>query len=215
MEISKLSAHNFRSIGDISLTCSSLTTLLGPNNHGKSNVLRALEFGLTTSAKPSTDDFFAHRKADDNTMWVEMTFRDLTPQEKKTFERYLQADGSICIRKSARLLGGDNVETFYNGWVEQPEESWRLFCLPSSSTSEKCKGGADFSSSGICLISDNLSFVSGLGGAPYPACNHSQRFCHSVGRVARPARKGSRAVAKQAATERPRDGVARYSPCPP
>lgn len=124
MEISKLSAHNFRSIGDISLTCSSLATLLGPNNHGKSNVLRALEFGLTTSAKPSTDDFFAHRKADDNTMWVEMTFRDLTPQEKKTFERYLQADGSICVRKSARLLGNDNVETFYNGWIEQPEDSW-------------------------------------------------------------------------------------------
>lgn len=123
MQIRKLTIINYRSIREMSIDCMALVTLLGPNNHGKSNVLSALEFGLSTSSKPNDGDFFAHRGADNNALWVEMTFFDLTDQEKNTFKRYVLSDGAICIRKSARIENG-NVEIAYNGWIEQPEEDW-------------------------------------------------------------------------------------------
>jgi CRISPR-associated exonuclease Cas4 len=98
-------------------------TLLGPNNHGKSNLLCALEFGLSTSAKPVEQDFFAYRDSADNELWIEMTFHELTDQEENTFKRYVLSDGTLCIRKSARIQNG-GIEIAYNGYVEQADEEW-------------------------------------------------------------------------------------------
>lgn len=114
--------HNFRSIRHASFQLGNAVTLLGPNNHGKSNIVSAIEFALTTAAKPSEETFYALRQQDDP-MWVEVTFTELTDQERTTFKRYVQADGTFCLRKTARLSGGA-VEVTYNGYVEEPEESW-------------------------------------------------------------------------------------------
>jgi CRISPR-associated exonuclease Cas4 len=97
--------------------------MLGPNNHGKSNLLSALDFALSTGAKPVEQDFFVYRGERENDFWVEMTFHELTEQEKKTFNKYFLNDGTICIRKTARLQNG-SIEVFYNGYVEQASEEW-------------------------------------------------------------------------------------------
>ena len=123
MRITKIEICNYRSISHICIDCSTLLTLLGPNNHGKSNVLSALEFALTTSSKPVDQDFFAHREPGNDELWVEMTFTELTDQERNTFKKYILSDDTICIRKSARMING-NSETSYNGWLEQPNEEW-------------------------------------------------------------------------------------------
>ena len=121
MRLKKLKIHNYRSIKDLVLECQSLVTLLGPNNHGKSNVLSALEFGLSTSVKLTEGDFFHHREED--VLWVEMTFHELTEQEQSTFSRYIRSDGSVCVRKSCKMEL-NQLETSYNGYLEQPEEPW-------------------------------------------------------------------------------------------
>lgn len=123
MRLQHLKIHHYRSIRDLALECDRLSTLLGPNNHGKSNILSSLEFALSTSSKPTVHDFFARRNTGDDELWVEMTFCDLTEQEKRTFRRYLLSDENVCIRKTARLIT-DSVETAYNGWVEQPTNEW-------------------------------------------------------------------------------------------
>jgi len=123
MRIKSLRIHNYRSIRDLELECLPMVTLLGPNNHGKSNLLSALEFGLSNSAKPAEQDFFAYRDSNDNELWIEMTFHELTEQEKNTFKRYVLFDDTICIRKAARLTT-NGIEVTYNGYVEQPNEEW-------------------------------------------------------------------------------------------
>jgi CRISPR-associated exonuclease Cas4 len=95
-----VSIHNFRSIRQCSFQLGSCVTLLGPNNHGKSNLLSALEFALSTGLKPTEEMFYALRETDDP-MWVEVTFKELTDQERTTFNKYCQSDGSLCIRKTA------------------------------------------------------------------------------------------------------------------
>lgn len=123
MMITSIKIHNHRSIHDLEMHCESLVVMLGPNNHGKSNILSALDFFLSTSAKPSEEDFFSYR-GDDNELWVELTFHGITEQERTTFKKYLRSDDSICVRKTAKLTEGTKVETFYNGYVEEPEERW-------------------------------------------------------------------------------------------
>ena len=121
MRLQRFKIHNYRSIRDLDLECLAMVTLLGPNNHGKSNLLSALEFGLSTSAKPMEEDFFSH--GDKDVFWVEMTFCELTEQEKNTFKRYIRSDGTVSVRKTCRRKDG-GFETGYNGWVEQPNEPW-------------------------------------------------------------------------------------------
>lgn len=133
MRISRLAIYNFRSIRELTLDCLPLVSLLGPNNHGKSNILAALDFALSTSAKPTVNDFFAHRQED--VSWVEMTFSELTEQERNTFKRYVRSDNSICVRKTCKREAGDKLEVSYNGYVQEPDEPW----LRTESTTELTK----------------------------------------------------------------------------
>lgn len=124
MKLRQLRIHNYRSIRDLKLDVPDMLVLIGPNNHGKSNILRAIEFGLSTSAKPQPEEFFVCREHGDDQLWVEMTFGDLTAQEKKTFEKYVRADETICIRKSARPQDDGTIAVAYHGYVQEPERWW-------------------------------------------------------------------------------------------
>lgn len=123
MRINHLRIHNYRSICDLEMKCLSFMTLLGPNNGGKSNLLAALDFFFSTSAKPIEEDFFINRPEGHNDFWVEITFNELTDQEKNTFKKYVQSDGTVCIRKTAKIQNG-GIDVFYNGYVEQPNIDW-------------------------------------------------------------------------------------------
>jgi putative ATP-dependent endonuclease of OLD family len=122
MRLKRLKIHNYRSIKYLEMECLPIVVLIGPNNHGKSNVLKALEFGLS-SVKPEREDLFAHCSDDDSEFWVEMTFHELTEQERNTFQRYVLPDDTVCFRKTARF-GEENVEVVLNGYVDQPCEEW-------------------------------------------------------------------------------------------
>ena len=123
MRITRICIHNYRSIGDLEATCSPVTILLGENNCGKSNILAALEFALSSSAKPARDDLFAFR-TDGDIIWVELTFSDLTLQEQRTFQKYVCADGTLSVRKTAAFDEKGNVVVTYSGYVEEPSEDW-------------------------------------------------------------------------------------------
>ena len=123
MKISRLKIHNYRSIRELEMKCENIVVLLGPNNHGKSNILSAMEYAFSTSSKPTEEDFCAFRGSD-RTLWAEFAFHELTAQEKTTFRRYLKSDGSISIRKTARITETGAVEISYNGYVEEPSEDW-------------------------------------------------------------------------------------------
>ncbi len=124
MEITRLRIHNYRSIKDLNVACDSNVILLGENNSGKSNILSAIEFALSSSAKPEPEDLFAFHDDGDDSLWVELTFAKLTEQEKRTFAKYLRHDGTVCLRKTATWDQSGKVGTQYNGYVEEPVEAW-------------------------------------------------------------------------------------------
>ena len=125
MKITRVTIHNFRSIGHCDLQCRDMLVLLGQNNHGKSNIISALDFALNSSVKLDEEDFFEFRnKSNDNLTWVEITFNQLTEQEKETWKKYVQGDGTFCFRKTATYADEGKVDVAYNGHVSEPEEEW-------------------------------------------------------------------------------------------
>jgi len=129
MIISHISIHNFRSIKNVEFESGKMMVFLGPNNHGKSNILGAIEFALSTSAKVETKDFFTCR--DENgrencadELWIELRCIELTEQERITFAKYIQSDGSIKVRKFSKIEDDGNIEIGYRAYLEEPEEWW-------------------------------------------------------------------------------------------
>jgi len=106
------------------MRCEPLMVLLGPNNHGKSNILRAIEFGLSTSEKPTTEDLFAFHAPEDDSLWVELTFGELTSQEQNTFNRHLLKDGSLRVRKAAKRTEDGGMEVQISAYLDEPTEPW-------------------------------------------------------------------------------------------
>ena len=124
MKITHITIHNFRSIKHCDLVCRDMLVLLGQNNHGKSNVIGALEFALNSSIKPDKNDLFAFAANDDKTVWVEVTFDQLTKQESTTWKKYVRADDTFRFRKTAQYDDDGKIAVAYNGYVSEPEEEW-------------------------------------------------------------------------------------------
>lgn len=124
MRIEHIRIHNYRSIKDLDFQCNDTVVLLGENNAGKSNILSAVEYALTSGIKPEPEDLFTFRDDNDDTLWVELIFTDLTAQERRTFRKYLRSDNTICIRKTAVWDEAGKISIQYNGYLEEPKEAW-------------------------------------------------------------------------------------------
>jgi putative ATP-dependent endonuclease of OLD family len=120
MRVQSLKIHNFRSIRDLSMVCEPMQVLLGPNNYGRSNILAALEFALSSAAKPAIEDLFRFA-GEDREVWVELTFSGLSEQERTTFRTHLEPDGTFTVRKTARFQDDGTAETAYRGWSRTPK----------------------------------------------------------------------------------------------
>ncbi|MEO6759425.1 MAG: AAA family ATPase [Saprospiraceae bacterium] len=115
MKISKIKIENWRSIKLIEIDFQDLMIFIGQNNCGKSNILYALLF-FFGQIKPSDLDF----NGDSQDFFVELTFTNLDENDKRQFRKYLNADQSIVVRKTASREGGSS----YHGYVQTPEIDW-------------------------------------------------------------------------------------------
>jgi putative ATP-dependent endonuclease of the OLD family len=114
MKISSVRIRNYRSIKELTVNLSDHSVLLGPNNAGKSNILRAIEFGLSTRHAQREE----HSGFDEKVpVSVEIAAVCESNSERWKFRRLCWLDGSIRLRKTA-----DRYGTTYSGLVRQPED---------------------------------------------------------------------------------------------
>lgn len=123
MKIKKVHIENFRSIKRIDIDFEKLMIFIGQNNHGKTNVLLALDFFFNSASKLKEEDYFAYREAGDNKLLVEITFDELTDEEKITFKKYLLTEDLLKVQKIARL-NNEEITQEYHGYFEIPDEPW-------------------------------------------------------------------------------------------
>jgi len=116
MRMRRLSIRNFRSFGDppTEFPLSDVTAFVGPNNSGKSNVLRALETFFDYSKSRMTADCFYSGELN-RTIEIAVTFGDLSEEEKRTFLRHLSPDGTLIITQRVRIPPPSPVGEDFDG----------------------------------------------------------------------------------------------------
>ncbi|MCJ7601914.1 MAG: ATP-dependent endonuclease [Desulfobulbaceae bacterium] len=124
MRIENIEIDNYRSVQHCTVRCGMVTVFLGRNNHGKSNILTALDFFCGSGMKCTNDDFFRSKETRTNTLWVEVTFTGLSEQEKTTFSKYVAANERLKVRKIATVDDAGKIDISYRGWVSEPTQPW-------------------------------------------------------------------------------------------
>jgi predicted ATP-dependent endonuclease of OLD family len=110
MKMRRIRIRNFRSFGDtpVEFPVNDITAFVGPNNSGKSNVLRALEMFFDYSKPRISTDCFLNGELN-RTIEITVTFGDLSEGEKRTFLRHLSPDGTLTITQRIRIPRPDSV----------------------------------------------------------------------------------------------------------
>jgi putative ATP-dependent endonuclease of the OLD family len=72
--LTKAEIWNFRSISHLTVNFTKCSILVGKNNSGKSNIIRAIDLVIGERPKPSKDDFFNKDNGEGKTICVNLTF---------------------------------------------------------------------------------------------------------------------------------------------
>ena len=122
MKIRRLEIQNFRSIRQLRLEAGDVVALIGRNNSGKSNIVKALEILFEPSSSLIDTESF-HNHDPEATIEVFATFSDLNDWEQAELGAWLD-DGDLRLaRRVSRAEGGEyDISTI--AFVRVPEPEW-------------------------------------------------------------------------------------------
>lgn len=126
MRLTKLRVQNFRSIRDSGeMRIEPLQALVGENNCGKSNCLRAVQCFLTSGAGGMSVQDFNDPEAP---CIIECEFGALSEEEAKRLRPYLLG-AKVMLRKELRIhddeaKGRQTVKAEYHGYQAEPSDLW-------------------------------------------------------------------------------------------
>lgn len=122
MRIKHVTVQNYRSIRSLDIDFEPLMVFVGPNNCGKSNLLSALEFFFSPSEKANDADRCSVAPQGEETA-VEVTFAELSEQDRATFSKYVRGLEFLRVRKGCKMEDGQR-KTSYHGYRMLPKEEW-------------------------------------------------------------------------------------------
>jgi len=122
VRLAQVEIKNYRSIQHLALDIEgTYTVLLGANNAGKSNILRAIEMALTPSASFLPSDLCTHCPEAD-AIEVHLRFDSLTKAECVTWKNYLLPDGGVRLVRFGHRQGSEFETSPIRGWTCRPSE---------------------------------------------------------------------------------------------
>lgn len=122
MKIEKLHIENFRSIETLALETADILALVGRNNSGKSNILKALEFFFEASPKLiDRDSFYQHDET--KTIKIYVTFGSLSDSELSIFGAWLK-DDKLIVGREVSVGGEEKYQVSTVAVVTVPEPEW-------------------------------------------------------------------------------------------
>jgi len=123
MKIRTISISNYNSIKNIQIHVGDMLNLVGQNNAGKSNILRALDLFFNPSHQKITEETY-HNK--DTSIPIEITvdFCRLTDSEKKYFSSYVIDDTLKVKRRFSWDLSELKATTTHIGFGKIPKLNW-------------------------------------------------------------------------------------------
>ncbi len=121
MNLKRVRIENYRSCKDIPLEFGSMHALVGANNAGKSNILRALDFLFNPSTTNIDKESFWNGYTS-RVIRVEALFDNLTDPETEELNGYLRPEGTFHIARTCKVKDSSSSEEEY--------EISQHFCKP-------------------------------------------------------------------------------------
>jgi len=124
MKLKQIEIDKFRSIDHISIVIDKLAVLIGENNAGKTNILKALDLFYQDSVKGINEEYF-YFKDQNQPISISITYDRLTEYEKnqKYLKHWTYSNDSIKVKK---VIEWDNqlqkCKMTLFGWQAKPKE---------------------------------------------------------------------------------------------
>ena len=122
MKIEKLQIKNFRSLQDIVIHPKDILALVGRNNSGKSNIIKALELFFEGTIRLVNNECF-YNHITENPIEIMVSFNKLSTWEKEKFEPWLDGD-KLVVGREIVCKGGDSYEIKNLAITKVPEPEW-------------------------------------------------------------------------------------------
>ena len=122
MKIRKIEIKHYRSLDDVTIYAGNVLALIGRNNSGKSNVIKALELFFESSSRLVDKECF-HDRNTEGPIEIFVTFEQLSDWETEQFKPWLYAD-RLIIGKQV-ICSSTGEYTINNlALTEVPEVEW-------------------------------------------------------------------------------------------
>lgn len=122
MKIRKIEIKKYRSLYDVTIHVGDVLALIGRNNSGKSNVIKALELFFESSIRLINDECF-HNHSTKDLIEIFITFEELNNREKEQFKPWLYGD-KLIVGKQIVCSSTGEYSIINLAVTEIPEAEW-------------------------------------------------------------------------------------------
>jgi len=98
MKIRQVQIKNYRSLKDITIYPENILALVGRNNAGKSNIIKALELFFESSTRLVDEDCYYNHNSKEK-IEIIITFKQLSPWEKQALISWMRDDDTFIVKK--------------------------------------------------------------------------------------------------------------------
>jgi putative ATP-dependent endonuclease of OLD family len=127
LKIKKVKIQNFKSIKEAEFDFQDLTILLGENNSGKTNIMKALQIFLETTIRDVNDEHFFGKDLtkENNEIKITLTFDRFSPEEiaDPRIGKYV-IDGKLTVMKTIYFDPEKGFQQKYSGLIQEPKASF-------------------------------------------------------------------------------------------
>ena len=122
MKIQKIEIRNYRSLHNLTIYPKDILALVGRNNSGKSNVIKALELFFEGTTRLINDECFYNHKTEEP-IEIFITFEQLSYWEREQFKPWMDGD-KLVVGREVVCTGTDTYTINNLAITKVPEPEW-------------------------------------------------------------------------------------------
>lgn len=123
MKIRKIEIKNYRSLHNATIYADNILALVGRNNSGKSNLIKALELFFEASTKLINEECFYNHKTEEP-IEIFITFEQLSDWEREQFSPWIIDDDKLIVGREFICTGTDSYTINNLAITKVPEPEW-------------------------------------------------------------------------------------------